>query len=216
LSPRGKSLFEGKVIPLRAVIFDFGGVLLRTFDYAGRRKWEARLGLTQGGLEQIVFDSDVATQAMLGDVPESAVWDNAASQLGIELEDLEQLKVDFWAGDLLDEELVRFLSGLRPQCRTAILSNAWSGARDVFSGRLGLDRAVDTMIISAEERLAKPDGRIYYLAAERLGIRPAEAVFVDDLQVNIDGARAVGMQGIRFQSREQVIADVLQSLNHHA
>lgn len=201
---------------IRAVIFDFGGVLVRTFDYTGRRKWEGRLGLMQGGLEEVVFNSDVATQAMLGHVPESAVWANAGALFRVSPEELEQLKIDFWAGDALDEDLVRFLGGLRPRYRTGILSNAWSGARDVFTGRLGLDRAVDTMVISAEERLAKPDARIYHLAAERLGVRSEEAIFVDDLQVNIDGARAVGMRGILFQSHEQVIADVRQCLDHDA
>lgn len=200
-------------MPIRAVVFDFGGVLVRTFDYTGRRKWETRLGLVQGGLEEVVFNSDVATRAMLGHVPESAVWEHAGALFRVAAEELEQLQADFWAGDALDEELVQFLAKLRPRYRTGILSNAWSGARDVFVGRLGLDRAVDGIIISAEERLAKPDERIYHLAAERLGIRPGEAIFVDDLQVNVEGARAAGMYGILFQSREQVIADVLQCLD---
>ncbi len=199
-------------MPIRAVIFDFGGVLVRTLDYSGRRKWEARLGLAQGDLEQVVFNSDVATRAMMGEVPESAVWTNAGAVFHVAAEELKQLRIDFWAGDALDEELVRFLGGLRPQYRTGILSNAWSGARDVFVGRLGLDRSVDAIVISAEERLAKPDGRIYHLAAARLGVRPEEAVFVDDVQANIDGARAVGMCGVLFRTREQTIAEVRQCL----
>jgi glucose-1-phosphatase len=203
-------------MPIRAVVFDFGGVLVRTFDYTSRRKWEARLGLIEGGLEQVVFDSDVAIRAMMGDVPESAVWANAGAVFRITPEELEQLRIDFWAGDALDEELVRFLGGLRPRYRTGILSNAWSGARDVFAGRHGLDRAVDAIIISAEERLAKPDERIYHLAAGRLGIRAEEAIFVDDLPVNVDGARAAGMRGVLFQNREQAIADVLRCLDGDA
>jgi epoxide hydrolase-like predicted phosphatase len=199
-------------MPIRAVIFDWGGVLVRTFDYASRRKWEARLNLAPGGLEAVVFDSDAAQRAMVGEATEADVWANAADVFHLAPAQLEQLKVDFWAGDQLDEDLVRFLSELRPQYRTAILSNAWPNAREVFAGRLGLHRAVDTMIISAEERLAKPDGRIYRLAAERLGVRPDEAVFVDDLPVNIDGARAAGMRAIQFLSRDQAIADVTDCL----
>jgi epoxide hydrolase-like predicted phosphatase len=199
-------------MPIRAVIFDWGGVLVRTFDYSSRRKWEARLSLSPGGLEAVVFESDVAQRAMVGDATEDDVWTNAAEVFRLAPEHLEQLQIDFWAGDQLDEALVRFLSELRPQYRTAILSNAWPNAREVFAGRLGLHRAVDTMIISAEERLAKPDERIYRLAAERLGVRPGEVVFVDDLPVNVDGARAAGMRGIQFLSREQAIADVTDCL----
>jgi len=199
-------------MPIRAVIFDWGGVLVRTFDYTSRRKWEARLNLAPGGLEEVVFDSDAARRAMVGDATETDVWAHAADVFRLAPEPLEQLKIDFWSGDQLDEALVRFLSELRPQYRTAILSNAWPNAREVLAGRLGLHRAVDTMVISAEERLAKPDERIYRLAAERLGVRPEEAVFVDDLSVNIDGSRAVGMRGIQFLSREQAIADVTDCL----
>ena len=199
-------------MPIRAVIFDWGGVLVRTFDYTSRRRWEARLNLAPGGLETVVFDSDAAQRATLGDATDADVWANAADVFRLAPEHLEQLKIDFWAGDQLDDTLVRFLSELRPRYRTAILSNAWPNAREVFAGRLGLHLAVDTMIISAEERLAKPDGRIYRLAAERLGVRPEEAVFVDDLPVNIDGARVAGMHGIQFLSREQTIADVTDYL----
>ena len=41
---------------VHAVIFDIGGVLVRTEDWSGRRKWEERLGLPERGLSTIVFD----------------------------------------------------------------------------------------------------------------------------------------------------------------
>jgi putative hydrolase of the HAD superfamily len=71
---------------------------------------------------------------------------------------------------------------------------------------------VDEIIISAEEGIAKPDPRIFRIAAERLGVRPQEAVFVDDRPENVQGARAVGMRGIQFETREQTIADVRKHL----
>src|SRR5690606_39274721 len=104
--------------------------------------------------------------------------------------ELAQCRTEFWAGDYLDKGLVSLIHRLRPRYKTGILSNAWSNARDNFARLFGLDRVVDAIVISAEEKIAKPDPRIYRLAAERLGVEPAQAVFIDDVAENIDGARA--------------------------
>ncbi|NIK62049.1 HAD family hydrolase [Kribbella shirazensis] len=76
--------------------------------------------------------------------------------------------------------------------RTALLSNSWGNTypRDTWDGMF------DDIVISGEVGLRKPDAEIFRLAADRLGLEPAECVFVDDLQLNVDGARAVGMTAI--------------------
>jgi glucose-1-phosphatase len=183
---------------IKAVIFDFGGVIVRTEDQAGRRKWEAQLGLGQGELSRLVFDSPAAIAATLGQAQEAAVWAHLAEALRLDEAQLDACRRDFWSGDRLDTDLVELLKSLRPRYKTAILSNAWSGAREMFTRQFGLDQAVDAIIISAEEGVAKPLPLAYELAAERLGVRPAEAVFVDDFAHNVEAARAVGMHGIHY------------------
>jgi HAD superfamily hydrolase (TIGR01509 family) len=185
---------------IKAIVFDFGGVLVRTEDHTGRRQWEARLGLGEHELDRLVFDSDVSIRATLGDAPDSDVWDNLAVALKLPPDQIETLRSDFWAGDRLDQDLLALLASLRPRYKTAILSNAWSGSRDIIARRYGLERAVDTIIISAEERLAKPDPRLYELVARRLDVEPAEAVLVDDYLSNVEGARATGWQAIHYQA----------------
>lgn len=76
--------------------------------------------------------------------------------------------------------------------RTALLSNSWGNSypRDTWDGMF------DDLVISGEVGLRKPEPEIYRLAAERLRLDPAECVFVDDLELNVDGARAVGMTAI--------------------
>jgi 2-haloacid dehalogenase len=54
------------------------------------------------------------------------------------------------------------------------------------------------IIVSGEVRLLKPDPAIYYLALDRFGLRPDEALLVDDRQINVDGALAVGMEAHLF------------------
>jgi epoxide hydrolase-like predicted phosphatase len=54
----------------------------------------------------------------------------------------------------------------------------------------------DDIVISGEVGLRKPEPEIFHLAADRIGLRPEECVFIDDLELNVDGARALGMTGI--------------------
>ncbi len=200
-------------MPIRAVIFDFGGVLVRTEDDSGRRKWEERLGLPRGGLERLVFESDVSLRAMLGQEPEEAVWQNVARVLHLNAAELAELRRDFWAGDRLDLRLFTFLGSLRPRYRTGLLSNAWGNARAVFTGKYGLGQVLDVLVISAEEGVMKPEARIYHIVLERLGVRPEEAVFIDDIEENVDGARKAGLHGIHFRGTDQTIAEVRRYLD---
>jgi epoxide hydrolase-like predicted phosphatase len=87
---------------------------------------------------------------------------------------------------------------------TALLSNSWG---------LGYDRAdwaalFDVVVISGEVGLRKPEPAIYRLAAERLGARPEECVFVDDLAHNVRGAAAAGMVGVHHTSVEMTLSEL--------
>ncbi len=195
-------------MPIRAVIFDFGGVLVRSENLDGRQKWESRLGLPPGELARLVFNSETARLATLGKLTEGRIWQELGKQFQLGPGALQELQEDFWSGDRLDGELVEFLKCLRPAYKTAILSNAWPGARRTFEEKFGLGSAVDRMIISAEEGLAKPDTEIYRRACRQLDIQPAEAAFVDDFAENIRGALALGMQAIHFEGTTQVLSSL--------
>ena len=65
----------------------------------------------------------------------------------------------------------------------------------------------DAMVISGEEHLFKPEPEIYRLMRERIALPEAELCFIDDLEKNIEGARACGWQGIRFIDNRQTEAD---------
>ncbi len=193
---------------IRAVIFDVGGVLVRDEDSRYRQAWAERLGTTPEVLGDLVFSSDVAVRATVGEFPYAAVWEHVAEALELDEETLACLERDYWRGDVLDEGLTAFLASLKGEYTTALLSNAWSNAREGFALRPGLVEAVDLVVISAEEGMAKPNPRIYTLTLERLGVAPEEAVFLDDNGDNIAAARELGIHAVLFVDREQAIADV--------
>src|SRR3954468_22285083 len=58
------------------------------------------------------------------------------------------------------------------------------------------------IVVSGEEKLLKPDPALYYRALDRFGLKPAQALFVDDRAINVDGAKAVGMHAHLFRDSE--------------
>src|SRR5215469_4483192 len=112
---------------LRAVIFDFGGVLGRGTGVSQQHSWEERLGLTPGGLDVEVWQSPVATWARVGRAEPEEVWAYLRERFGLSAEEVAELQRDLFSGEQPDEELVAFLQSLRPRYKTAILSNCWSG-----------------------------------------------------------------------------------------
>jgi len=192
---------------IRAVVFDVGGVLIRSDDLSAHKKWEAQLGVEDGQLHNFLFSSEDAERAFVGQISEDELFRDTALRLHLTDEQHAELMRDFWAGERVDTQLIEFVRSLRPRYKTALVSNAWSRARESFV-RQGICDVMDDVIISAEVCVMKPDPRIFQIAAERLHVQPSECIFVDDKEINLQGARAVGMKTIQFHSTEQCIRDI--------
>jgi epoxide hydrolase-like predicted phosphatase len=182
----------------RAVIFDFGGVLLRTIDWSGRRAWEQRLGLAPGESEEIVFGREMGTKAQLGQISDEELWQWVGWFLKLSTNQLERFRSDFWAGDRLDTELVDHIRRLRPRYQTAIISNSTDALRRSLNESYPIADAFDLIVCSAEEHVMKPDSKIYERTLQRLKRKAVEAVFIDDSQPNVRAASALGMTTLHF------------------
>jgi FMN phosphatase YigB (HAD superfamily) len=195
-------------VSIQAVISDLGGVIVRTHDSQPRARWERQLGMAPHTLERLVFWGEAGEKAALGEIEPEDVWTWVIDRLGLTPADRATLVSDFWAGDGVDDRLIDYFRGLRPRLKIALLSNAWTSLREALESEWHIADAFDVIVISAEVGLAKPDPRIYHLALDELGVTAPEAVFLDDMQENIDAARFVGMQTVRFESTEQAISDI--------
>jgi len=183
---------------IKAVIFDVGGVLIRTPDRSSRLAWERRLGLADWESEEIVFNSEPGTNAQLGQISDAELWAWVGRRLNLSETKLSEFKRDFWAGDRLDRELVGYIRQLRPRYQTAIISNATDVLRQRLEHDYPIADAFDLIVVSAEEGTMKPDAVIYQLALERLGRSANETVFIDDSLDNVLAARDLGLHAIHF------------------
>lgn len=67
---------------------------------------------------------------------------------------------------------------------------------------------LDGIVVSGEEKVAKPDPQIFRILMQRYHINPSDAVFIDDNMPNIEAAKQVGLQAIQFLSAEQLHEDM--------
>lgn len=185
-----------------------GGVILRSEDWNPRETLAKEYGLTLDGIHQLVFNSESGKRATLGEIDEEMHWKITGEGLHINGEKLHDFRERFWQGDRLDIELVNFIRSLKPTHTTALLSNAWTGARKVLTKSKPCIDAFHISVFSCEVGLMKPDPEIYRYILRLSGANPEEAIFVDDALENIESANKLGIHGIQFKNAAQAIQDV--------
>jgi epoxide hydrolase-like predicted phosphatase len=194
-------------MPIKAVIWDIGGVIARTENRIPRDQLAADLGVTRDDLNELFFAGPEGIRAQKGEITAEELMVYIRGQLDLAPGEHTDLEERFFAGDQVDYELVDFIRSLKPEYKIGIISNAWSGLLDLLD-RWKIRDAFDLIIGSGDIGVMKPDSRIYRLALEGLGVQPGEAVFVDDFIENINGAHALGMQAIHFLNPAQTMGDL--------
>ena len=218
-------------MPIRAIVFDIGGVLEVTPGGVEPTtalptmiaRWDARLYTRPGELEKRLRQLDERLKSMgkdgaLGTCSEEEWVAELRFVTGMDAAQADAFMRDFWDVYLgaLNVELATYFAGLRPRYRTAILSNSFAGAREKEQERYGFGEMCDLIVYSHEEGMQKPEQRIYELTCERLGVRPEEVVFLDDAEVCVAGARALGMHAVLLRDTAQAIAEIDACLRAHA
>lgn len=197
---------------IKAVVFDMGGVFIQTVNKEPREKLAKRLGLSYDALSQIVFQSESAQLATAGVIEEKTHWQFIAQQFGLNDDEIVKFWDEFWGGDELDKDLVKFTQSLRIDYKIGLLSNAWSGARDLLTRKYDFLDLFEVSVFSAEVKLVKPHADFYGWMMEQLGVKYSESVFVDDFIENINAAEALGMNTVHFKDTNKAIEEITKIL----
>jgi epoxide hydrolase-like predicted phosphatase len=111
-----------------------------------------------------------------------------------------------FAGARPDEDMIEAVRRARAGgIRTGLVSNSWGTRR---YPRDLLAELFDAVVISGEVGLRKPHREMYALGAERIGLPPAECVFVDDLGVNLASAAKLGMTTVHHRAADETIPEL--------
>lgn len=178
---------------IRAIIFDCFGVLVgQGFDATYRMA---------GGdpVADRAFVADILGAANLGLISSAEMTKSICARL-----EIDQNRWDSAVAktEQPDRALLDYIKTLKDTYKVAILSNANRGTLDRKFSREQLD-IFDTVVVSAEVGMIKPDRAIYELTAERLGVAPLECVFTDDSPGYCRGAEQAGMTAIHYHHQAQ-------------
>lgn len=193
---------------IKALIFDFEGVIVRTEDYGPRHAWDERLGLPTGSVERAVQRSDLWIQAQLGRISDTAYWRGVAELLYMRGIDINELRRDYFRGDRLNYRLLDYIRDLRGAgYAVALLCNESLRFEDRLC-ELGIRDLFEPVIVSALIGVMKPDPTAYRVVLQDLHVAPREAVLVDDSLAHVRGAQAVGLHAILFRPETNLRDDL--------
>jgi putative hydrolase of the HAD superfamily len=204
--------YSAQPVSIKGVIFDYGRVLAWTQHQEPRAAWERRLGLAPGGLTRAVHNEHSWIAAQRGAITIDAHWQEVSSALRLTPADTTALRAAFYAGDVLNVELVACIDCLRAHgLRVGLLSNFSADLRAMLAQQ-DLLRRFDALAISAEIGIMKPDAAAYQAILAMMQMEAHTCVFIDDVPANVAAAQAVGLYGIVFEDNPSCLAALTRLL----
>ncbi len=196
----------------RAIILDYGRVLAYSPSFAAIERfcgvfgWNEQQFWNAFATYRDAYDEGVCSS--------QEFWQNMGRGTGAQLTDeiitnLRAWDVEMWT--CLDQSMLNWVKSLQEAgYKIALLSNAPLDFAVYARKHLAWLKSFDATIFSAEIGLVKPGAAIFQLCLKQLGVEPQQALFIDDLAVNVEGARAAGLTAIKFSSPSQLAADLSQ------
>lgn len=182
---------------IQAIIFDCFGVLATEGWLPFKERY---FGHDPARMEQA---GNLIQQANAGVISHHEFVRDIANLAGISERQVETMLRQ----NVPNEALFEYLRELKSNYKLGFLSNSSSNwLHDIFSPeQIAL---FDAIVLSYEAGMAKPDPRIYQLAAQKLAVEPAHCVFIDDQEWYATAAGDVGMSNIYYQNFEQMKLDL--------
>lgn len=118
------------------------------------------------------------------------------------------IKKEFDGLATLNDPMLYIIKELNKNYKIGLCSNGGSRFVRSLLKKHSLKKYFDSIIISSEIGITKPAKEIYLKSLEELGVKPKEALFIDDNIKNIKGAQKLGMQTILFQNYDQFVEDL--------
>lgn len=198
---------------VRAVFFDFGGVVAR-LDRELLAAFERRHGLEPGSFLRALYTIPEWKALEVGEGTED-IWMEAAKRkldefAGRTLPDISEERTTMWR--TLDQDVVGLAERLAARYEVGVLSNATPRLESELNDYHKLGDVFKVIVNSSRVGVAKPDARIYRLAAEQMGVEPSACLHIDDLAHNVEGARQAGFYGIHHRGDYAALERELRSL----
>lgn len=196
------------VLNIRAIVFDFGGVLMdwnprylyrQLFDdETAMENFFDEIGFAEWNLEQ-----DKGRAFAVAVASHSEKFPHHAEMIRA----YDERWLESVGGEIA--ETVEILRALKRAGYPLFGLSNWSAEKfALVRAEYEFFDLFDAIVLSGEEKIAKPDARIFEILMEQIDYRAEECLFIDDSATNIAAARALGFQTIQFESPEQLAAEL--------
>lgn len=191
--------------PPRAVIFDLDGVI-RDWNEEDLGEMEASFGLRPGAIVAVGFSGDLGPAATTGRLTYREWMDEIRRRVIAEHGEGVNGALDEWEANIghVDTEMLAVLRQVRRCCTVAVLSNGTTRLRRDLHA-LDLTDEFDLILNTAEIGVAKPHPGAFLHALDALDVAADEALFIDDLAPNVEGARRVGIRAHQHVERHSTV-----------
>jgi len=175
----------------KALILDFGGVI----------------ALIKGLYYVPVFpDDEMWRKAEKGEVSEGEFWQKLEKYHGKSTEELIEMLLE---ERKLNQPVVDFLKSIKGKLKMVTINNGLFKVMERMVKEWGLSEVFDVILNSSQEKLSKPDSKIFLLACERLGVKPEECVYVAKKESYLEVAQSLNMKGFVYSNpadfKEQIL-----------
>ena len=193
---------------IKAMIFDFGLVISTPRPTACFRAYERDLGIARGSINRIMFDGPAWQDALIGQLTMQAYWRAIGPSLGLTRQrQIDAFQRRYYGDESVNPDVLKLIRSLHGNYGLAVLSNHPPGL-DQWLSDWGIRDLFDVIYCSGDEGRVKPDPAVYHATLDRLGARPAEAVFIDDTAGHVTAARVLGIHGIVFSDAHRLERDL--------
>jgi len=212
-----KSAADAHDLPFDAVLCDIDGVI-RFYDTDAVTRLEERAGLPAGTTAAIGFAPENDLHLLLGRITRQQWADSIVQGLvpDVPRAEAQMLAKAFTeAASWTDRAVVDLLRRVRSRCPLVLVSNATTWLDDDLE-LLGLADLADDVVNSSLVGVAKPDRRIYEIAAARAGVPTDRCLFVDDREENTTAAAELGMTTVLYRSAAALEEALAPSSRHRS
>jgi putative hydrolase of the HAD superfamily len=196
---------------LRAVVFDYGMVLTGPQDPTAYAALLRITGLTAERFDGFYWVNRHAYDE--GKLTGMAFWQKLVHEAGLDLGPSAIEELNLWDARLWTTENDAMLAWQQQLKQrgflTAILSNMGDNVLENMKREFDWLPRFDVLVWSFQLRMAKPDPAIYHYVLKELGTRAEDTLFLDDKQVNVEAAVALGMKGFVFTTADKLRADLV-------
>ncbi len=192
---------------IKAMLWDFAGVLLHTVEGDFNSLLSARLEVPVTEIER-VFNTEENNRWDLGELDDDTFFTFVIREMNLAEEKRATLAWYFEKDFYVQAELLEYIRNIRKNYTTVLLTNFPAHLHTYLKTDWIIEGAFDEVIASCDTKLIKPDPRMYQYALERIGCGTDEVVFIDDRPINIQGAESLGIRSLLYRDTPGIIANL--------